>query len=113
MEAQIWMDAATQIFFSLSLGFGALIAFASYNPLHNNIIRDAYIVVLTDCLTAVFGGMVVFSILGHRHYVTGVPVDKVVIVFSTAAFIKLFYLFFHLFYFYLPFSALQNMYNLV
>ena len=71
------MDAATQIFFSLSLGFGALIAFASYNPLHNNIMRDAYIVVLMDCGTAVFGGIVVFSILGHRHHITGIPVDQV------------------------------------
>ena len=71
------MDAATQIFFSLSLGFGALIAFASYNPMHNNIMRDAYIVVIADCLTAVFGGVVIFSILGHRHYVTGIPVEEV------------------------------------
>ena len=75
------MDAATQIFFSLSLGFGALIAFASYNPLHNNLMRDAYIVVITDCLTAVFGGVVIFSILGHRHYVTGVEIDKVCVIF--------------------------------
>ena len=71
------MDAATQIFFSLSLGFGALIAFASYNPMHNNIMRDAYIVVIADCLTAVFGGVVIFSILGHRHYVTGTPINDV------------------------------------
>ena len=71
------MDAATQIFFSLSLGFGALIAFASYNPLKNNIMRDAYIVVLTDCFTAVFGGIVIFAILGHRRHQTGVHVTKV------------------------------------
>ncbi len=71
------MDAATQIFFSLSLGFGALIAFASYNPLHNNMMRDAYIVVITDCLTAVFGGVVVFSILGYRHHMTGIAVTEV------------------------------------
>ncbi|XP_065058628.1 sodium-dependent neutral amino acid transporter B(0)AT1-like [Rhopilema esculentum] len=77
LEAQIWMDAATQIFFSLSLGFGALIAFASYNPVHNNMMRDAYIVVISDCLTAVLGGVVIFSILGHRHYLTGIPVEKV------------------------------------
>ena len=71
------MDAATQMFFTLSLGFGALVSFASYMPRKNNCVRDAYTVVLINCGTSIFAGIVVFSILGHRELVTGNPVEKV------------------------------------
>lgn len=76
-NANIWKDAATQMFFTLSLGFGALIAFASYMPLHNQVMRDAYTVVFINCGTSIFAGIVVFSILGYRESVTGIPVTKV------------------------------------
>ena len=76
-DPQIWMDAATQIFFTLSLGFGALVAFASYMPIKNNCMRDAYTVVFINCGTSVFAGVVVFSILGYRELKTGLPADKV------------------------------------
>ena len=65
------------MFFTLSLGFGALISFASYMPIHNQVMRDAYTVVFVNCGTSVFAGVVVFSILGYRESVTGIPVTKV------------------------------------
>lgn len=76
-NANIWKDAATQMFFTLSLGFGALIAFSSYMPLHNQVMRDAYTVVFINCGTSVFAGIVVFSILGYREHVTGIPATEV------------------------------------
>ena len=36
---QIWGDAAGQIFYTLSVGVGGLMTYASYNDFHNNILR--------------------------------------------------------------------------
>lgn len=67
-DPQVWLEAATQIFFSLGLAFGGLIAFASYMPVRNNCYKDAVLVSVVNCGTSVFAGIVVFSILGMFNY---------------------------------------------
>ena len=81
---QVWKDAATQMFFTLSLAFGALIAFASYMPYHNQCMNDAYTVVFINCGTSIFAGIVVYSILGYREVKTGIPANKVSCLFTVA-----------------------------
>ncbi|CAL8364543.1 unnamed protein product [Arctogadus glacialis] len=63
---QIWLDAATQIFFSLSLAFGGLIAFSSYNPEKNNCEQDAVLVGVINSITSIYAAIPIFSILGFK-----------------------------------------------
>ncbi|XP_072416467.1 sodium- and chloride-dependent transporter XTRP3A-like isoform X1 [Chiloscyllium punctatum] len=66
MNPKSWIDAATQIFFSLGLGFGSLIAFASYNQKNNNCEKQAVIIALINSLTSVFASVVTFAIYGFK-----------------------------------------------
>lgn len=74
---QVWFKAVGQSFFSLSVGFGSIIMFASYNKFDHNVYRDAAIVSLVDTLTSFLAGLTIFSILGHLAHDLGVSVEDV------------------------------------
>uniref|UniRef100_A0A672QDX3 Transporter n=1 Tax=Sinocyclocheilus grahami TaxID=75366 RepID=A0A672QDX3_SINGR len=65
LTTSVWLDAAAQIFFSLGPGFGVLLAFASYNPFHNNCYKDALVTSSVNCLTSFLSGFVIFTVLGY------------------------------------------------
>nr|CDJ87077.1 Sodium:neurotransmitter symporter domain containing protein [Haemonchus contortus] len=66
----VWLEAATQIFYSMGLGFGGLIAFGSYNPLKNDCKRDAKWLALCNVLTSLYTAIVVFCVLGYMGHNT-------------------------------------------
>ncbi|XP_046542282.1 sodium-dependent proline transporter-like [Haliotis rubra] len=79
LDATVWREAATQIFFSLGPGFGSLMTMASYNPFKHNCHRDAVIVSLINCGTSVFAGFVIFSMLGFMAHTTNQDVKDVAV----------------------------------
>ncbi|XP_061429432.1 sodium-dependent neutral amino acid transporter B(0)AT3-like [Lethenteron reissneri] len=63
---KVWLDASTQIFYSLSLAFGGLIAFSSYNPIRNDCEVDAVTIACINSATSLFASIPIFSILGFK-----------------------------------------------
>ncbi|KAM8877602.1 sodium-dependent noradrenaline transporter [Synchiropus picturatus] len=74
---EVWIDAATQIFYSLGAGFGVLIAFASYNKFDNNCYRDALLTSTINCVTSFVSGFAIFSVLGYMAYKHKVKIEDV------------------------------------
>ena len=63
MNPAVWRAAAAQAFFSLSLGMGAMMTFASYLDRQANLPQSATIVSYTDFGVAFIAGLVVFPVI--------------------------------------------------
>lgn len=77
LSPEIWISAIAQIFFTLSLGFGVMIAYASYNKKDQDINGDTAFTSVVDSVTAIFAGFVVFAIVGYMAYSSGLPISEV------------------------------------
>lgn len=73
----IWLRAYGQIFFSLSLASGVMIAYGSYLGRKAEVTNSALITGLANCGTSFFAGFAVFSMLGYLARVQGLPVPDV------------------------------------
>jgi len=76
LDWRVWLEAYSQIFFSLSLGFGIMIAYASYMPKESDVANNAFIMSLANCATSFFGGFAVFSILGYLSVMNNIDITK-------------------------------------
>jgi NSS family neurotransmitter:Na+ symporter len=59
----VWNGAFAQIFFTLSLGFGVMTAYASYLPRRSDDVANAAAVAGLNCLFELVAGLAVFSLL--------------------------------------------------
>jgi NSS family neurotransmitter:Na+ symporter len=75
-EPGVWLAAYTQVFFSLTIGFGVMIAYASYLPKKSDLVKSAVIICVADSLTAFVAGLAVYGCLGYLSQASGVPIEE-------------------------------------
>ncbi|CAL9685412.1 unnamed protein product [Knipowitschia caucasica] len=76
-DAQVWMDAGTQVFFSYAIGMGFLTSLGSYNTFKNDCYKDCFYLCLLNSATSVVAGFAIFSVLGFMTYETGLDIAEV------------------------------------
>lgn len=73
----VWRAAFGQVFFSLTLGFGVMIAYASYLKRKADVSNNALITAMANCGTSFFAGFVVFSTVGHLAVARGIDLGQI------------------------------------
>ncbi|KAI2798543.1 Sodium-dependent noradrenaline transporter [Blomia tropicalis] len=67
-DPNVWVDAAVQVFYSIGVGFGVHLTYASFNKFNNNCYRDCLITASVNSLTSFYSGFVIFTYLGYMAH---------------------------------------------
>ncbi len=76
-ETGVWVAAFGQIFFSLSVGFGVMITYASYVGRRTDMTGSGLVVGFANSGFELLAGIGVFAALGFMAYASGTSVDEV------------------------------------
>uniref|UniRef100_H3BX90 Transporter n=1 Tax=Tetraodon nigroviridis TaxID=99883 RepID=H3BX90_TETNG len=79
LSLEVWVNAAAQIFNSIGIGFGSLMAMSSYNSFHNNVLKDTLTISIVNSLTSILAGFVIFSAFGYMSYLQGIAVPDLAV----------------------------------
>jgi len=77
LDPQTWIAAYGQVFFSLSVGWGILIAYASYRPKNSDVVNNAYITSFANCGFSFLAGFAVFSTMGYLGVAMNTPIGDI------------------------------------
>ena len=75
-DPKVWLAAFAQIFYSLSVGFGIMLTYASYLPKKTNLVGTGLVAAFANSSFEVLAGFGVFGTLGFMAHQQGVGVDK-------------------------------------
>ncbi|KAF2354543.1 Sodium:neurotransmitter symporter [Trinorchestia longiramus] len=68
----VWARALEQVLFSLSVAYGGVIMYGSYNSFRNKVHIDAVVICLCDFAVSIVASVAVFSVLGAMAYELGI-----------------------------------------
>ena len=75
LKPDVWAAAYGQIFFSLSILFGIMIAYGSYLSKDSDLTTDGLIIAFVDAGISFLAGFAVFGTLGYFSNVAAVPIE--------------------------------------
>uniref|UniRef100_W5M635 Transporter n=1 Tax=Lepisosteus oculatus TaxID=7918 RepID=W5M635_LEPOC len=78
-SVEVWINAAAQIFNSIGIAFGSLMAMSSYNNFNNSVLKDTLAISITNSATSILAGFVIFSAFGYMSHLTHTPVSKIAV----------------------------------
>ncbi len=74
---ELWLAAFSQVFFSLSVAFGIMMAYGSYQPERSELTKSIVYITIGNFLVSFMSGIVVFGTLGYMALQQGVGVADV------------------------------------
>lgn len=77
LDGSVWVAAYGQIFFSLSVGFGIMVTYASYLRRRADLTGSALVAGFANSSFEILAGIGVFATLGFMATASGVPVSEV------------------------------------
>ncbi|WP_277516156.1 sodium-dependent transporter [Cellulosimicrobium cellulans] len=75
-DANVWIAAYSQIFFSLSIAFGIMITYASYRKRRANLTTPGLVVAFSNSSFEILAGIGVFATLGFLAHEQGIGVGE-------------------------------------
>lgn len=78
LDWTLWRDVFGQVFFSLSLGLGIVVAYSRHNPQSFSIPRAMIKVAIGDVIISVLAGFAIFGCIGFMSQKTMVPFEEIV-----------------------------------
>ena len=76
-DPNVWLAAYGHVFFSLSIGFGIMVTYASYLKRNTNMTGSGFVVAFANSSFEILAGIGIFAALGFMAAATNQPVSEV------------------------------------